>query len=123
MNMRIELPSEHGAGIGAVDATVFSLLSSTRRRHTLYELLNHDSPLSPHHLALTIAAWESHQPLSAVDDDLYQQILTALHHTHLPKLADADLVSYDEQQERVAFTPSGTRFETILGEIANLEFA
>lgn len=123
MDIRIDLPSEYEANTGTANTTMFSLLNSTRRRHALYELRNHDGPLSTHHLALTIAAWESEQPISAVDDTLYQQILTALQHVHLPKLADADIVTHDEQQERVALTPSGAQLDTILGEIANIEFA
>lgn len=123
MDMRTDPSNGYVMDAGASDTTVFDVLSNTRRRHALYELRNHDRTLSIHHLALTVAAWESERSISAVDDDLYQEIMTGLHHTHLPKLVHAGLIDYDEDRERVSLIASAAEIEIVLGELSEFEFA
>lgn len=72
--------------------TVFALLRDRRRRAALHVLAARTAPVALADLAAAVAARE------AADADA---VAEALHHVHLPKLADAGVVDYDEA-DRIA---------------------
>ncbi|WP_206425091.1 DUF7344 domain-containing protein [Halosimplex salinum] len=70
---------------------LFSVLSDANRRFVLAHLSQRDTPPALDPLAGALCEW---------DDDLsHEDARIALHHVHLPKLEDADLVEYGEQIE------------------------
>ncbi|USZ67494.1 hypothetical protein NGM10_12240 [Halorussus salilacus] len=86
------LPREdHGSRARSLDA-IFELLVTERRRNALYVLYRSPGPLSVSALAEEVAALEGADP---------ERVATALHHVHLPKLADAGVVEYDGDAVRL----------------------
>ena len=101
--------------------TIFDVLTHRRRRYILYELQHHDEELSTQHLAMTVAAWETERSQSAVEATDYRRVFTALHHAHLPKLADANAIAYDEAQQQVSLQDHPPLLETCLHASASRE--
>lgn len=83
------------------DAVVRNL-ASKRRRVILAELKEHDGAISRADLAKQVRTRERDDET----DDLKEMddILTALHHIHLPSLEQAGLVAYDHDSGRVSYT-------------------
>ncbi|WP_424003307.1 DUF7344 domain-containing protein [Haloarcula salina] len=81
---------------------IFSLLSNRRRRNLLrfVESAGGESavPAITDHLA------QSEYGSDEVSASQRKNVYVSLHQTHLPKLADAGVVEYDEQTKRVALT-------------------
>ncbi|OVE84125.1 DUF7344 domain-containing protein [Natronolimnobius baerhuensis] len=86
---------------------VFRLLSSRRRRYTLYHLYEQDdgvataTELTNHVARLEVAADET--PPTEVTDELITTIRTELQHVHLPKLEDAGVLEQDQRSETVRY--------------------
>jgi len=76
------------------------LLASERRQTTLSVLSETRRPVDLEELAAAVAAREgdSDDPKS----DRVASVATALHHNHLPRMADMGVVSYDAESGRVA---------------------
>lgn len=72
----------------------FSLLADPHRRAVLERLDRTVDGLEIEALAARVAAELSDAP-ETVDDDDRRRVLLALHHNHLPKLADHGLLEYD----------------------------
>ena len=64
---------------------VFHLLSNSRRRAIILELMDND-PLTKRELA---------ERISESEDGSLQSVKVSIHQSHLPKLADADVINYD----------------------------
>lgn len=77
---------------------VYEALAQPRRRYLCYSLLE-DTEWTLAELASEIAAWESDGP--EVDDQRRNRVYVSLYHSHVPKLADQDVVSFDEETETV----------------------
>jgi hypothetical protein len=75
----------------------FALLANRERRHLLYCLRSSPSGVDLEELAACVASFRD-PPADAT------RILTRLHHDHLPRLADAGLVAYDDGAGRVEVT-------------------
>jgi DNA-binding transcriptional ArsR family regulator len=71
------------------------MLSNQRRRHVLYYVNRESEPVSLRDLAERIAAWENDVAVSELDYKQRKRVYTSLHQTHLPKLDDAGIISYD----------------------------
>ena len=74
--------------------TSFDLLSHPLRRHII-AILNDTQSMSRQELTAILVAIEAED--GTEDAQLRRQIRIALHHNHLPKLADADVITYDEE--------------------------
>lgn len=81
--------------------TIHRLLSDEQRRHVLSCLTDHGSMALPD-LADEVAAREHDASLPQVPDDAVLTTYLTLYHTHIPKLAEADVVRYDQDQDLVA---------------------
>lgn len=78
-------------------SVVFEALSNARSRRLLYCLVDEADGSNPvEELALAIAAREADGPDATPVPSDVDRIRTALYHQHVPKLADASLVRYDE---------------------------
>jgi hypothetical protein len=80
---------------------VFSLLRDRRRRYVVSFLAGRDSPVSLTELATAVTAWELETEPDEVPAERAEPIRTALHHKHLPQLADANVLAYDAEAETV----------------------
>lgn len=78
---------------------VFTVLSDERRRLILEYLLEGPSPATVSELVdhLVTAELNGHEH----PDDLRDRIAVSLHHVHLPKLADSNLVDFDPEREEI----------------------
>jgi hypothetical protein len=77
----------------------FELLASERRRLALEVLSDRDTPLGLDDLATAVATRRSDD--LAPDSDAVERTAVSLHHAHLPRLADANVIEYDTGAQRV----------------------
>lgn len=80
-------------------ADKYLLLRSERRRLVLEVLSDEQAATTLDELAAEVAARES--DLDTDDEQAMARLKTALHHNHLPKLAEADALEYDPSTHRV----------------------
>lgn len=79
--------------------TVFTLLSNRRRRCVLYLLAQAEEPVELSELARLVGVYE-HGGETPAPDEL-KRIYSALYNTHVPKLANAGLVEYDDDGDSI----------------------
>jgi len=92
---------------------VFQLLSDADRRCALAALRQSDGAASLGELAsATVALAEDRDP-EAVTDDERERAATALHHRHLPRLVEAEVVSYDPEAGRVELTDAADELDPV----------
>lgn len=82
---------------------LFDVLAAERRRHALRYLTAAERTVPLSELANHVATAES-----SSDD---QQVAIDLHHRHLPKLAEEELISYDAEANLTTVTEDGRRFD------------
>lgn len=85
---------------------LFGALADFRRRNALTTLLAHGELPLPD-LADEVTVAERDRPLSDVDPETVLDVYLSLYHTHVPKLADAGLVAYDQERDFVSLTDAG----------------
>ena len=76
-----------------LDATL-ELLSNQRRRYVLYYLREQGETVALEELAEQVASWESDTG-DIVDDE---RVLADLYHSQLPRLEEADIVTFDPEE-------------------------
>jgi hypothetical protein len=81
---------------------LFQILSNSRRRYIIYYLARADEPVSLNRLATKIAATESDTSESEVTSEERQRVYISLYQTHLPKLEQSGIVTYDEDERIVS---------------------
>lgn len=98
MSLRDHLPVGIGrpSDVPLTREQVFSLLSNRRRRYVLYSLDREDGATTVGDLATRIGAWEAGVPIEEVDSDRRKIVYNALRQSHLPRLAERDLITYHE---------------------------
>lgn len=101
----------------ALDA-LCDLLANFRRRRALLTLLSHEA-LSLPDLADEVAVAEFDETLPEIDADDVLQIYLSLYHTHVPKLADADLVCYDQSDDYLTLTETGRAVESAVRRLCD----
>ena len=89
------------------ESRCFVLLANRRRRITVRILREFGSPLCVREIARRVSEREYENPTA---EDL-RDIHIALHHSHLPLLEDADVVSYDPDERTVELRPN---FDTLV---------
>ncbi|WP_459195119.1 DUF7344 domain-containing protein [Halosimplex sp. J119] len=82
----------------------YDALSSPRRRAVVRVLDDTDGSLPLRELAVEVAREEAQSEDDTDEDDRIERIQTTLYHVHVPKLADAGIVRYREESERVTLT-------------------
>lgn len=92
--------------------TASELLADDRRR-AVVAILHDDGPISRHRLVRRIV--EVQVDTTSPAPATWYRTHVALHHDHLPRLADAGLVEYD--RETVAATPELERFVEWVGPL------
>lgn len=76
----------------------YRLLASARRRATLEVVANRPTPVELDDLARAVATREDD---AATTEEAVRRVAVALHHNHLPRMADMGVVDYDPERQRV----------------------
>ncbi|PSP83346.1 transcriptional regulator [Halobacteriales archaeon QS_1_68_17] len=90
-------PFDDADVLDAVPGATYRALADERRRRVLYLLLENDR-LPVAELADVLSAWEADGIATPDDRD---PVAVDLRHVHLPKLAAAGLIGYDDAADRV----------------------
>ena len=85
------------AADGRPSEVAFGVLPNRRRSRLVGALACREPDVSLEALASAVAARESSTP----SDALVREVAISLHHVHLPRLADADVVDYDTETNTV----------------------
>ncbi|MEF8780371.1 MAG: hypothetical protein V5A46_06810 [Haloferacaceae archaeon] len=76
---------------------VYEVLRNERRRYALHVLSVADGPVEVGDLAERVAAWEHDTTVEGLSKEQRHRVYTSLQQVHLPRLAEADLVRFDEE--------------------------
>ena len=83
---------------------LFDLLAESRRRYALYTLIGTEDGLAEvEQLADDVAMWEARTGDEPITDARHEAIAEELRETHLPRLAEADIVEYDDRSDIVRY--------------------
>lgn len=84
---------------------LFHLLQNERRRLVLRYLAETDGPVELREMSDQVTAWEYGTTVQQITSDQRQRIYIALYQSHLPKLADFGLVTYNQSRGIIERTP------------------
>ena len=90
-------------------SVIFDLLSAHRRRYILYYLTRKVGAVSLEEVAEGIALQEG-EPTQ----NRFERICTGLHHNHLPKLSDANVVRYDRNAGTITLLEAASQLDPFL---------
>ena len=100
--------------------TILEAVSHQRRRNVLYYLYDHTTAAT-RSLARELTAWEAGVPVDEVSAEDREHMLIDLHHTHLPKLADAGIIEYDPRSGAIRYREPPAMLERCLLFCESLE--
>ncbi|PGF15578.1 hypothetical protein CP556_05210 [Natrinema sp. CBA1119] len=81
--------------------TLFALLRNRYRRDVVDILSERESSMPLHDLAAVVATAETGPESDRASTERTHEVAATLHHSHLPKLDDADIVDYDTETHSV----------------------
>ncbi|WP_115864724.1 DUF7344 domain-containing protein [Halorussus litoreus] len=93
---------------------IFDVLKNRRRRYTLHYLKQQDRPVELSELAEQVAAWENDTTVEGLSANERKSVYTSLYQTHLPKLADAGIVDYNQNRGVVELSGNAAQLEGYL---------
>lgn len=96
------------------EAQVFDAAKNLRRRYALYYLKSEGGSVELGDLAEQIAAWENDTTVEEVTADQRKSVYSALYQTHLPKLEEAGILTYDRGSNVVRFTEHAENLDLYL---------
>jgi len=122
--MTPQLTAEGGATSDDADEPsrdeVFTALSNRRRRNVITYLKQHDDA-RVRDIAEQLAAWENDLEIPEVTYKQRKRVYTALHQSHLPKLADGGFIDYEPDRGIVSLTERSRRLEMYLEIVSDNE--
>lgn len=80
---------------------LFDVLSNSRRRFVLHDLQTAEMPVQVGELTTGIVTWETQRPVPDHSGTKSDAVEVSLVHHHLPKMAQAGLVRYDDARQTV----------------------
>lgn len=102
--------------------SAFTALSHPRRIHLIHALVNDASGATLPELSAEIASRELDKPLEEVTVGERKRVHTSLYHAHLPKLADLDVIEYDDREDTVVRPKNVSQVKAVLdGASAQLD--
>lgn len=100
------ITDDGGAGVEPLDPSnvdeLFDVLSDSSRRFVIACLGECSYPLTIRDLAARLTAWKRGEPVDDVPLEAIETSYLRLYHVHVPKLAAANLVEFDEARGTVA---------------------
>lgn len=110
----IETPDANEVAVGR-DA-LFHILRNERRRRTLRVLLAaEEEPVTMRAVSEAVAAEEYDTTVDALSSDERQRVYITLYQSHLPQMADAGIIEYDQDRGLIYTTPCIGEFEAHIG--------
>lgn len=97
---------------------LLAALSHDWRRYALYCLHRHSTVTLPD-LADEVAVWDADRPIGEIPAEEVKDVYMSLYHSHVPKLEEADLVTYDQEGDLVSITDRGLEVGSSLGDLAD----
>lgn len=83
---------------------LYEVMANRRRRYTVHALEGTEEPMEIGDIAETVAAWENDVDPDRVSYDERKRVYTALQQSHLPKMDDDGIVSFDRNRGTVEMT-------------------
>ena len=117
-------PSEAGEDAGSLSTDeIFHLLQNQRRRRVLQYLHDHDDGqgVDMRDVVEWVAAIEHDTTVQALRSEERQRVYIALYQSHLPKLADAGVIEYDQRKGWIETTDMTPQFEQYVVEDEDTE--
>ncbi|WP_193309658.1 hypothetical protein [Halorubrum halophilum] len=100
---------------------IFTALSNARRRWVI-KYLNQNAPEARvRDIAEQLAAWENDLEVSEVTYKQRKRVYTALHQSHLPKLAASGFIEYESDRGLVSLTDESRQLEVYLEIVSENE--
>ena len=96
---------------------IYSMLSNRRRRLVLDYLRRTGEEVSVRDLSDEVAALENGIDAKEVTYKQRKRVYTSLHQTHLPKLDDVGVVTYDRDRGIISLTPLAAELDSFLADI------
>lgn len=112
-------PSRDGEGPSRDE--VFTALSNRRRRNVIKYLKTNGSGARVRDIAEQLAAWENDLEIPEVTYKQRKRVYTALHQSHLPKLAASGFIDYESDRGLVSLTPESRQLEVYLEIVSDNE--
>lgn len=103
--------------------TILEVCGHKHRRIVIATLANQQQSVSMHDLTRAIVKQTHHTPLTETADETITQIQTGLHHVHLPKLAEAEFIRYDSEEQVVEPTAHVQQDDSTLSTILAMDSA
>lgn len=94
----------------------FHILQNERRRRVLQYLSDTEGAVDMRDIAEQVAAWEHDTTVQQLTSDQRQRVYIALYQSHLPKLADFGLITYNRSRGVVERTPLADQIAWYLDE-------
>lgn len=108
-------PREDEATTNELIDGMIAVMADAVRKRLLSELASADDRRTLERLATDIAISPSNGRTEREDATANERIAIALHHLHLPKLADHGLVEYDHRDREARVTDKGRRCASQFG--------
>lgn len=102
---------------------IFEVLRNQRRRYVLHFLKQDERPVELGDLAQQIAAWEYETTLEGVTPEQRKRVYTTLQQTHLPKMDEAGILSFDTDRGVIESTERTREISVYLEIVPGREFA
>jgi predicted transcriptional regulator len=100
---------------------VFTALSNARRRNVIKYLKRNGPEARVRDIAEQLAAWENDVGINEVTYKQRKRVYTALHQSHLPKLAASGFVEYESDRGLVSLTEESRKLEVYLEIVSKNE--
>lgn len=109
-------PDERDARLGVPeDPADAELVSASSLRPVLLACLNEfDEPVTLPDLADEIAIRQADAEITDIPGEHVKEIYLSLYHSHIPRLADAGILEYDQETDLVASAP-GIDLDRLIG--------
>jgi len=123
--MTPQLTEKEGSPSGDADGPsrdeVFTALSNRRRRNVITYLKEHGDGARVRDIAEQLAAWENGLEINEVTYKQRKRVYTALHQSHLPKLAESGFIDYEPDRGIVSQTEESRHLEMYLEVVSENE--
>lgn len=120
LTKQVELP-EAESDDGPSRDEVFTALSNQRRRNVIKYLKLHGAEARVRDIAEQLAAWENDLDIPEVTYKQRKRVYTALHQSHLPKLAESGFIAYEPNRGTVSLTEESRQLEMYLEVVSEDE--
>jgi hypothetical protein len=103
-----------GRSEGLSREAVFDILRNRRRRYALHYLKQQEAPVGTRELVEQVAAWECDTAVSELSSQERHRVYVSMTQSHLPKMAEEDIVRIDEDAGTVTLTEQATDLDVYL---------